>query len=510
MSTQQDTVPDDPRDAQFNTENLKADLVARAGKNSTVVLLFALLKILVTLVNTAVLARLVAPHDHGVVAMAIPVITIAMGMSEFGLADALIQREKVTHRMATALFWMNAAIGAAIAVAVIALAYPAAEFYGDARVAPVFIALAPAILVAAMMAQFIALMRRQMRIRQIETILLLATIGSVVLAVGAALAGLTYWAIVVQQLSHPILSLLMLGVRSGWRPSRPSIGDIKGSGQFLKFGGYLALNRVIRQISQGFGTIMVGRMFSATEAGLYFRAWTLANIPPQRAAVPLQSVFLPTFSRAQNDPALFRSVFNRAATRISLITMPIGIGLCACADLITEILLGDQWLEAAPLLAWFGILTLQVTAMQTCQWALTAVGAVKTVFQFGLFSTVVRMAALFVGAYYGVVEMAAYSMLSFLVIQLPVLFYLCARHTPITAADLVSAFKPEVLCTVAAIGAIFMMRSWLPDLGTLATLAMAIGITLAVLMLRVLPNPALRGDILKVLSPVRRMIFSGS
>ncbi len=484
----------DPRDAVFDTAHLKANIGSRAGRGSVVVLLFAALKLVVQLGTTAILARLVAPADHGIIAMAMPAILIATSLSEFGLAEAVIQRDKVTHRMASALFWTNTGIGIALAIVVVGLAYPATLFYEEPRIGAVFLALAPTIIFAAMGAQFVAILRRQMRVRQIETILLISTVASVATAVLMALAGFSYWAIAAQILSQPVFSLFMMAAYTGWRPSRPSANAMKEARNFLKFGGLLAASRLLSQITQSFGMIIVGRAFSATEAGLYYRSWTLANLPQQRAVGPLASVFLPAFSRTNDDARAFQEVFKRAATRIALITVPIGIGLCSAADLVVDIVLGSQWTETAPLLAWFGVITLQSSAMYTLQWSLVAMGKASSIFYYRLFAAVVTVVSLLIGLQYGITGMVAAYMIAILLVQLPVLCAVVIKQTPINFAALIETFLIDALVAAGAIAFIFYVRSLLPETNLFAELGIVCALVILVMIARVLPNKALRND----------------
>ncbi len=496
--------PGDPRDKVFDTAHLGGNLGRRAGRGSIAVILFGIIKIVVQLGTTAILARLVPPADHGIIAMAMPAILIATGLSEFGLADAVIQRDHVTHRMASALFWTNTAIGVLLAAIIALLALPAITFYDEPRIGPVFLVLAPTVVFAAMGGQFIAILRRQMQVRQIETTLLFATVGALAVAVAMALAGMSYWAIAAQIVLQPVFSLVLLSWQTGWQPSAPTRAGFVEAKSFLTFGGTLAISRLIGQLTQNLGFIIVGRVFSPFEAGLYYRSWTLANLPQQRSVGPLASVFLPAFSRAKSNPEELIAVFKRASTRIALITMPVGVGICAGSDLIVAVVLGNQWTETAPLLAWLGILTLQANAMYTLNWALIALGQVRAVFNYRIFTALVTAAALIIGLRFGVVGMVAANMLAIVVILLPVLAVVVVRKSPIKLDVIAATFLPDAAIAAASIGGIFLIRSALPSMPAFAELVITAIIVAAIYAVRILMSPGLRSDVAKVAELVFR------
>ena len=61
------------------------------------------------------------------------------------------------------------------------------------------------------------------------------------------------------------------------------------------------------------------------------------------AVVP---VIFSTLSRLQNDNIKFENVFFKFQRMISIVVFPLGVGIYLYRDLITKILLGNQWSEA--------------------------------------------------------------------------------------------------------------------------------------------------------------------
>ena len=61
---------------------------------------------------TVVLARLLSPHDFGLIAMVTAVIGVAELVRDFGLSLASIQAKEISRAERTNLFWANTALGA--------------------------------------------------------------------------------------------------------------------------------------------------------------------------------------------------------------------------------------------------------------------------------------------------------------------------------------------------------------------------------------------------------------
>jgi len=61
-------------------------------------------------IGTIILARLLTPHDFGLVTM---VLTFSLLLQSFGVngfIEATVQRERITHRQISAFFWINVGI----------------------------------------------------------------------------------------------------------------------------------------------------------------------------------------------------------------------------------------------------------------------------------------------------------------------------------------------------------------------------------------------------------------
>ena len=66
-------------------------------------------------------------------------------------------------------------------------------------------------------------------------------------------------------------------------------------------------------------------------------------------------VLFSSLSRLQNSRGEFNSMFFKFQKLVSLLVMPIGVGIFIFSKLITEILLGKQWLEASSFIGIWGL-----------------------------------------------------------------------------------------------------------------------------------------------------------
>jgi PST family polysaccharide transporter len=438
--------PDDYR-AYFDVQHLTGETGRRAGRAGRFVLIVAGLKLIAHLASTIVLARLVPPAEFGIAALAMPVVLVAISLSHFGLAQPIVQRPEITHTLVNSLFWANTGLGLTFGGAVALLAWPAAAFYGEPKVAPVFMVLGLSVVFASMLTQYVALLQRRMEIRVLEFAGLASFLASIAVAVVAAWFGASYWAIVLQHLLQSVFLLAILACRSPWRPSGLGDTDFRDARSALSFGGHVAVHSLLQQFSQMFPVVMLGRVAGPLETGLYYRSQTLSNLLPARLVAPLAAVFIPSLSRTDADPEAFRLLFFRMTTRISLLTMPAGLVLASCADLVVPTLLGPEWAETAPIMAWMSILLFQSSALQGLGWAMIAAAAGRRLMISGLAGAAVVVGAtlLALGQGQPVSHVAAAVMLAHFLLALPVMGLLALGCTPLTALCLIRACLTDLL-----------------------------------------------------------------
>ena len=70
--------------------------------------------IIVQLASTILLARLLSPHDFGLVTMVLALVGFAPMLIDLGTTDASTQKTRITPVEISTLFWLNIAIGGAL------------------------------------------------------------------------------------------------------------------------------------------------------------------------------------------------------------------------------------------------------------------------------------------------------------------------------------------------------------------------------------------------------------
>ena len=146
--------------------------------------------------TTMLLARLLSPEDFGLLGMAV-VLTVFLGQfRDAGLSAATIQRLEVTQEQISTLFWINVAVGAALAAITAILAPVVVAFYSEPRLYWITVVSGVAFVFGGLTAQHQALIMREMRFVTLASIDVLSLTISSLAGVVMALLGWRYWALV--------------------------------------------------------------------------------------------------------------------------------------------------------------------------------------------------------------------------------------------------------------------------------------------------------------------------
>ena len=148
------------------------------------------------LISMLVLARVLTPADFGLVAMATSLIALLELFSAFGLDTALIQHANAQRVHYDTAWTLNVLAGCTIALVMLALAWPASQFYREPRLTAVIAALSFGAAVQGCENVGVVAFRKEMRFDREFRFLLTKKILAFCTTVPLALWLHNYWALV--------------------------------------------------------------------------------------------------------------------------------------------------------------------------------------------------------------------------------------------------------------------------------------------------------------------------
>ena len=297
------------------------------------------------------LARTLLPEDFGLYAAVIVVFNLAITVSMLGLDQAAIQskddseellRTASTFRMAMAL----------LAIAVILIVAPAiASFYDKPEMTNPLRMMMIAVFISS--AGFVSTVRlsKALRFRELSISRVGNALSWPVVAIAAAVIGLSYWSMIVATLFSSTVALAILWAYAPWK-----IGfniDRAVLRKLLHFGKFPVATTLVVFLFFNMDKVVVGRLLGAEILGSYFLAFSIGTVAPTILTNVVNNVMFPTYARIAEDRQLLKESYRKTLISIAYVSIPIGIGLAAISSTLVKSILGPQWAEAEAPLAIF-------------------------------------------------------------------------------------------------------------------------------------------------------------
>jgi lipopolysaccharide exporter len=427
------------------------------------------------LVSMIVLARLLVPGDFGLIAMATSFIAVLELIGSFGLDIALIRRRDATRIHYDTAWTLNVLTGTAVAVAMVALALPVAGFYDEQAVAPVILALALGPLVAGFENIGVVAFRIEMRFDREFRYQLAKKLAMFAVTVPLAVTLRSYWALVAGMVAGRAVGVLYSYRVHEYRPRF----SLAARAELFGFSQWLLLNNALTFLRDRMSDFIIGRLRGRSALGLYSVGYEIANLPTTELVMPINRAVFPGYAQLHQGKGSLQDGYLAVIGLIALFALPAGAGVAATADLLTPIVLGSKWLDAAPLIAVLalsgGLLALQSNSYSV----FLAVGkpqlqsivlGVYVASLLPLMTLLVRDHGL-VGAAWACIASAA--------LMLPVNFALVLRELNLRPRHLGAVLWRPLLATAGMYGVLRAMRARWPNVDGYAADLVELGATVA-------------------------------
>jgi polysaccharide transporter, PST family len=426
-------------------------------------------KLAINGIGIILLARLLPPADHGLVALVLAITGFFLIFRDAGLPAATIQAHEINHGQLTNVFWINLALSSLVALVLALLAPAVAWFYNDGRLLLITIVLALPFIISGASSQHIAILKRRLKFGRIAVVEVGGALTANVLGVTTALLGAGYWSIVLVPVAFSAVSSSIAWALSGWRPGRPQRGF--AIREVVRFGAHITAFDVVNYFARNADKLLIAKVFGAASVGVYAKAYQLFLLPLSQIKGPAVSVALPAMSRLQKQPEQFRAYYIRLVEVLAFSTIPLAGFLFVAAEPLIRILLGPTWMGVLPILQILALGGLMQSVETTRGVVMLSLGQSGKYLRYGICRSIYTVASFIVGLRWGPAGVAAAYVIAGYVALLPSLAY-TFKDTPIRVSDFVKAIAPSLGATLASIAIISYVSSRIA-LGDIAFLVLA-------------------------------------
>jgi O-antigen/teichoic acid export membrane protein len=406
---------------------------------------------------TITLARLLAPKDYGLIALAALITEFLRNFNELGLGTSVVQMKEVEDRVLHSLFWFSLAISTGIYLVSCLLA-PVAEWYFRAPgLSMVFRVLALTLIIGSLKTVPAAMMVRSVDFKRISISETLAFFASGSTSITLAYLGYGVWALVFGALAYDVCNMFLVFF---WQPWRPRLAFERDKvREMLHFGVTVTGSRLLFNAYQEADNFVVGRVLGPISLGFYSMSFRLARLPVEKISAVVNNIAFPVFSRVQDDLPLLRGYYLKVARLISMLTFPLMVGGIVLAPDLIGVVLTAKW---APSVLAFQILSASAILQSVYTingHVLTARGQVKKLFRYQLLAVVALPLAFFIGTRKGINGVA----LGWLCVEPLLMVYMFSmvfREIGVGLAEYARTLMPATVGAAGMAAAVLAFQRW--------------------------------------------------
>jgi len=407
---------------------------------------------------SVLLARLLTPREFGLMGM-VGVFTGFAGIFiELGLGQAIIQRKHLTpHHLSTALSLSLVSAGG-LCMLFFSASGLIALIYNEPSLKPLVQVLSFQFLLSATGLVHGALLRREMRFKDLAFIETAAFVAGSSVAVAAACLGAGVWSLVLNSLAYTMVNMTLLWWRSGWCPrlglDRRAFQDLWSYGKHLV--GFNALHYWARNADN----YLIGKYYGPADLGAYNRAYQLMLMTSQQVTGNVTGVLFPAMSQMQDDVPRFRNALLKSHRVIALFAFPLAAGVSLLAEPLILVLFGAKWKEVIPLirvLAWTGL----GQSLSTQGLVFNSLGRPDLTFKVGATNSVIVVLSFLCGLPWGAMGVAVAYTAAWWMLVFPFSWDMAARVMGLRFWHIVGNVREVLFATLAMATAVVGLDYWL-------------------------------------------------
>lgn len=434
-------------------------------------------------VQVAVLARVLAPADFGIVSVSNLILAFFQVFANLGFANSIIYKQESDRNVLSTLYILNISVGLLL-FGLIHLSSPSIiSFYHEPKLERV-LNLASYYFVIVYFGQiYMFLLEKELRFKSVAIIDITGTIIGSIVTVSLAYNGFHELSLIVGSLAMQSVKAL-LQILLGLPFFKPRlVFNLSNISEHLRFGIYNMGDGFLGFVQSNTDNIFLGGMLGVKMLGYYTIAYQLCVFPIMKLNPIILQVAYPILARMKENTAELNKSYLKILDFISYCNMPLLAGLFITADSVVPLIYGPGWGQTIELIRVFVFVGLFICLSHPLYTVAFTKGKPNLLFYLNLGTLLVKVPLVYMGGtYWGVMGIAlAFLLTTFLnmVVNFGMVHYLIGDFL---GSFLKNIAKPTLFCLIM-VGLIIVYKQLIGYDGLINTLAEITlgGLTYAVL-----------------------------
>lgn len=300
------------------------------------------------LIRLIILARILAPHDFGLMGIVLLTMAALETFSQTGFQQALIQKNKNIETYLDSA-WTILILRGFILFTILYLIAPYAAVFFKAPEAKLIIqVIGFSILLQAFTNIGVIYFKKELEFNKEFIYQFAGTLADFIVAVSAVLILRNVWALVFGLLAGNAARCFVSYLIHPYRPHLSS--DLGKAKELFGFGKWILGTSIITFLFNQGDDAFLGKVLGVTALGFYQMAYRIGQLPATEFAKVISQVTFPAYSKLQDDFSKLKEGFLKTLNITVIFIIPLTGGIFMLAPEFTQIFLTQKWMPIIPTL----------------------------------------------------------------------------------------------------------------------------------------------------------------
>lgn len=294
------------------------------------------------------IARILSPHDYGLVAYTAIFMSVAGYFSGVGFEASLVQKKNPTEIDYATGFYFNLTLNVVFVILYFIFAGNIADYFNEPDLKLVFRVASLNLILGALFSVHYIQLTKVLKFKEHAIINFFSSLLGSIIGLVWALVYADYWALVFQTFSGTFFKMIGYWYFTRWKPV---VGySWESWREQFKFGSKVFVQGIIDSFSRESYTYFIGKFHSTEFLGIYNRALQFYNLFIVQLSVSFNKVLYPTMAQYVDGEIDKKRVYHKTYLTLFAIFAPLSLFLYLNSQHIIVILLSNKWIDAIPFL----------------------------------------------------------------------------------------------------------------------------------------------------------------
>jgi len=293
-----------------------------------------------------ILARIIAPDDFGAMAIVLVTTMAFEAFAEVGVKQAVIQNKRGNEReYLNVAWWFQSLRGLGLFAIAILVAPYISSFFEKPQLLSLFQISFLSILFRGFLSPRLYVLEKEYKFGKAVLLVQGSGVLGTVITIVAAFMIRNVWALVIGFVAEAamlcLFSYILVPFLPRFRIDRECLREL------MKFARGMFGLPILAMLSFQIDVMVLGKLVSDKDLGMYFLAISLVNIPMDFFSRVVGPILLPTFAENQSDKAAVRTIVLKITKVVAILALPFTAFLAVCASSVLSVAYGLQYAAAA-------------------------------------------------------------------------------------------------------------------------------------------------------------------